>query len=334
MKIIQTLPGDSLFEQFIQLPNDLYGLYPQRKNHSEKIATHFLKQAYLLMQDNRLIARAALYQNPHLKYQDQKAFCIGHYECIDNTEASVFFLEYLLDQAKNLGAEYVIGPMNGSTWEDYRFSLSHDHPNFLLEPYHFLYYNEQWKQAGFAEISTYYSSLDTETPCDWPEILQLEKDFEQKGVFVRSIDASAYTEELKKLYPLILKGFEKNFLYTPITWEVFYEKYISAKSLIDPGFVYIAEETNGQAVGFIFSFRDLLDKTHQSLIVKTVARDPDKKYAGLGHVLGNRIIREAKARNFDTSKHVFLIDQATSKDLSSNFMAKPYKKYALYGKKI
>lgn len=60
-----------------------------------------------------------------------------------------------------------------------------------------------------------------------------------------------------------------------------------------------------------------------------MARNPDKKYAGLGHVLGNRIIREAKARKFDTSKHVFLIDQATSKDLSNNFMGKPYKKYAL-----
>lgn len=265
VKIFQTLPGDSLFEQFIQLPDYLYTSYTHREKTIQKIATHFLKQAYLLMQDNRLIARAALYQNPHLKYQDQKAFCIGHYECIDDTEAAAFFLYYLLDQAKGLGAEYVIGPMNGSTWEDYRFSLSHDHPNFLLEPYHFLYYNEQWRQAGFTEISMYYSSLDTQIPCDWPEIIQLEKDFEQKGVFVRSINVSAYAEELKKLYPLILKGFEKNFLYTPITWEVFYEKYISAKSLIDPGFVYIAEETNGQVVGFILSLSRFIRQSSREL---------------------------------------------------------------------
>lgn len=334
MNCIQTIPGDSNFEKFTQFPLDLYIQHPQRKNHPERIAEHHLHHACIVENQGKVLARAAIYVNPQLTYQGYTSCCVGHYECVEDDFVASFFWKELFNQIQAMNVEYIIGPMNGSTWEDYRFSLSHEHPNFLLEPYHFIYYNQQWKNAGFTEISSYYSSLDQDMPCDWDEILQLEQDFEKRGVFVRSIDVNNYESELKKLYPLVLQGFQRNFLYTPIPWEAFYEKYTSAKSLIDPGFVYIAETTEGQAVGFIFSYRDLLDTTKKSLIVKTIARNPDKAYAGLGHVIGNKIIREANVRKFDTSKHVFLIEQATSKDLSANFMAKPYKKYALYGKKI
>jgi hypothetical protein len=303
--------------------------------------------------EGKPVARLAVYANPNLRYNDLKTVTFGNYECIADTQAAQQLFEAAIAVARETGAEYVIGPMNGSTWDNYRFSAHHDHPNFLLEPYHHLHYNDQFATAGLDIISRYTSQLDQTMQCNDPAVVQRGRELEERGVVIRSIDMADFEGELRRLYPFISEAFQTNFLYSPIEWEAFRNKYLEAAPIIDPRYVLIAEDAARNPIGFIFAYRNLYDRVtvrdHSlenercspegfvsvaQLVIKTVARSFDRRWSGLGHVLGNTVIAAAKAQGFTSVIHAFMIEAGTSTGVSQNFKGNSYKNYRLYGRSI
>lgn len=284
--------------------------------------------------NTEILGKATLYLNPHLRFRDEAAVCVGNYECTDNEYVALDLLNKVADAAKQEGARWLIGPMNGSTWESYRFSVDNSHPNFLLEPYHPIHYNAQFLKAGFEVIGNYISSLDTQIPFDQPEVMVLEQKFLSMGVRIRPIDMSRFEAELTQLYPLISDSFSHNFLYTPIEWPQFLDKYTQAAGFIRPEYVLLAEDATGHTIGFIFAYEDLLNPANRHLVVKTVARKLERQWAGLGYVLANQLIRNIQGKGFKGVIHAFMHENASSKGLSQNFAGEVYKRYALYGKRL
>jgi L-amino acid N-acyltransferase YncA len=334
MKIIQTLPGDDLFNHFERLPVRLYSEDLLKMKLPESMNMEFIQSCLVMMEDGQPIARVAIYNNPELSYLGKKSICFGNYECIDNIEVGKALLSYAAKESKLKEAEFIIGPMNGSTWDNYRFSLHNDHANFLLEPYHHLYYNDHFTQAGFAPIADYISSFDRTLTHDSDDGLELEERFVKAGVTIRSIRTDDYENELRKLFPFISSAFSRNFLYTPIAWSTFLKKYKEAAQIIQEEFVLIAEDHRCNIIGFIFCYQDHYHRNEKSLVVKTLARAPDRQWAGLGHVLANRVISNAKRNNYAMVVHAFMIEEATSRGLSNNFLGTVYKNYRLYGKEL
>ncbi|HRI00575.1 MAG TPA: hypothetical protein PK006_05945 [Saprospiraceae bacterium] len=331
MEIVRTKPGDNDFQLFEMIPELLYAKDCIRRQQSENINMDFLDACYVLVCDNEPKARLAVYKNPYLNYKEKKSACLGNYECVDNTEISKTILDFVVDQVKKTGNEFLIGPMNGSTWDNYRFSLQNEYPNFLLEPYHPIYYNDHFLNAGFKSIANYRSSIDHEMPCDLEAVIKLEDKFGETGVKIRNIQIDDFDNELKKLYPFISTAFKNNFLYTPISWTSFSNKYKEATQSINPEYFLIAEDSLGNIISFIFCYDDLYNSSEKSLVVKTLARDPSRQWSGLGHVLANKIIRLIKSKNYQSVVHAFMIEHGTSTGASANFLGKVYKNYTLYG---
>lgn len=334
MEIIKTIPGDSNFHLFENLPKQLYPADSIRHQQSESINNEFLDSCYVLQINGEVKARVALYDNPHLTYNGMKSACIGNYESIDDKEVSEQLLHYVINETKKIGKEFLIGTMNGSTWDNYRFSTHHHFPNFLLEPYHHLYYNEHFLSCGFKAIFNYTSSIDRTIPCDHEDVLKLDNEFSKLGVTIRNINMNAYEEELKNLYPFISSAFKSNFLYTPISWETFRNKYLEAAQIINPEYVLIAEDAKGNVIGFIFCYDDLFNNKEKSLVIKTVVRDKSKQWSGLGHVMANKVIRLIKRKGYESIIHAFMVEQATSTGVSNFFSGNIFKNYVLYGMKI
>lgn len=332
--IIKTLPSDAHFHLFENFPNEIYITDNDQPKFSQKINTRFLHACYVAIINGGTFGRASIYNNPDLMYRDKKTFCIGNYEAKNHPDAASKLLLHIFTEAKKDNAEYLIGPMNGSTWNSYRFSVQHNYPDFFSEPYHHLYYNDQFINAGFEIIAEYFSSIDNSIKYDNKIVLTRANDFKQIGVNFRNIDLSKYEEELEKLFWFNPVVFRKNFLYSPISKEDFFENYAWTKKIINPEFVILAEDKNKDLIGYFFCIDDLYNTREKSLIIKTIARHPDKKWRGLGHVIANMIYRRAAEGNYKSIIHAFMYDQGTSTNISKNFSGEIYKNYFLYGREI
>ncbi|HEX8548847.1 MAG TPA: hypothetical protein VF691_17915 [Cytophagaceae bacterium] len=333
-KIIKTRPGDAVFGDFEELPRLIYPKDSLRFAIPERLNEEFLISCFMLADDHTSIARIALYSNPQLRYLGKKTICLGNYECINNIDAAKAILNHALREAQNMGAEYVLGPMDGCTWDNYRFCTNNDYRPFFLEPINPIYYNDHYESVGFEVIAKYFTSIDQALKYDSPEIVQRAKEFKDRGVVLRSIDLEQYSRELEKLYPFLLETFKSNFLYTSISQDCFLKKYLASERYIDPRFVLIVEDKEGNTVGLFFCVHDHFDKSGKTMIVKTLARHPDKKWKGLGHVMGNEITKRCASNGYTSMIHALIYEQGSSINLSKNYSGKVYKNYCLYGRNI
>ena len=333
-EIIQTYPGQSDFHLFVDFPKQIYPAESIRFKSPGSIPEDFLKNCYLLADEGKIVARASIYNNPLLKYQGQHALTIGNYECENNPDYAREILSYIKSEAKYFGTKYLIGPMNGSTWENYRFGTSHENPTFFTELWHHLYYNTHFLCAGFEPIASYFSNIDRSMKFDNPDILKRELELAEQNVTIRPIDLLKFEEEIERIYDFNTVAFKTNFLYTPITKEAFVKKYIQSKKYLNPDFTLLAEDVNQNLIGYFFCIHDFFNINEKSLIVKTLARHPDPQWSRLGHVIGNVVYRRAVELGYKSAIHPYIYQQGTSTKLSANFSGANYKNYVLYGTEI
>lgn len=323
------MPGESTFSLFKEKEE----LNPHQRviGNFGDTKYAFIHCCYVLLENEKPKARAILYQNPGLFYKNKKAVAIGNYECAEDENISKSLLNFIIQDAKNLNAAFLIGPMNGSTWENYRFSLRNNFENFLLEPAHPVYYNQQFLSSGFKPIAYYSSRKNSNFFCNNKEVLQKENHLLNFGIAIRNIDIRNFERELENLYPFVCSAFSNNFLFTPISKDIFINKYLQFKTIINPEFVLIAEDENEAVIGFIFCYDDVLNKKEKSLVIKTLARDRSEKWSGLGAVMANQVISQAKSRGYESIIHAFMLDDGNSSETSEKFFGTVYKKYVLYG---
>jgi len=332
--IIHTRPGKEHFDLFQELPQRLYSKEEQLFMSAKNLNEDLLKDCYVLLLDGEPVARAALYINPHLKFQDKTSCCIGNYESIDNVEIGSALLRYVISSAKIHGSEFIVGPMNGSTWDNYRFSDHHDQPLFFTESYHHLYYNQHFMAAGFGVIAHYYSNIAGPTLPTDSEIHKKDQELLANGVKIRPIDLENYDFEMGRIHQFNTFAFSHNFLYTPISQEAFIKKYAGMATVLNPDYTLMAEDADGNLIGYYFCVNDKFNGSEKSLIFKTLVRHPDSKWRGLGHVMGHQIYQKAISEGYKSFIHPFIYENGTSINLSRNFSGERFKTYVLYGKEI
>lgn len=333
-QLIKTLPGDTHFHLFESLTERLYPADLLKFKRLEGLNHALLRSAYVLLRDNIPVARCCLYQNPDLHYQGQKASCIGNFESIDDETCSNELFRLVTVETKTDGAEYIIGPMNGSTWDTYRLGTTAGKANFFSEPYYPAYYPKLFTAAGFEPMAHYLSNIDEEKDLHHERISDLEKRFLKNGISFRDIDLEHYEEELEKLHAFCMTSFRNNFLFTPLSKEVFIDKYMNVKPYIDPQYVILAEDAERNIVGFIFCLENVYDTDRKGMIVKTLAKHPSVRYGGMGNVLGSRFKRRAVENGYQYVIHAFMIESNASRSLSRHFSGSVWKEYELYGKHI
>ncbi|MCB0429455.1 MAG: hypothetical protein H6585_11770 [Flavobacteriales bacterium] len=334
LSILTCRPGDPAFYRFLQVPGNVY---PDLKERMPLLHAPDLKNvhvAWVAMQGGQPVGRLAFYLNPALKYQDGPAACIGSYECVDNPEVALMLLNDASQLAKDAGCKWLIGPMDRSTWNGYRFSTDHSHPNFTMEPYHHLYYNDQFLANGFEVIGEYVSNLSEDLTVNLEAHEQARAQYLQAGARIRHMDMSRLTEELGRVADLCLEAFSGNFLYTPITREAFVQKYLAVKNLIDPEWVWLVEDEQGMLQALYFAVKDHLDPLNQTIIVKTVARRKGSPFKGIIRFLTSELKLQMQMTGHSRMVHAFMYSDNTSADISGDFAGKPYKRYALYARSL
>lgn len=334
VQLIKTLPGDASFHLFESVTERLYPVPVLKLKSFEGINHHLLKSAYVLLQNGTPVARCCLYYNPALSYQGQKACCIGNFESVNDSSCSNELFRLVTEDAKADAMTYIIGPMNGSTWDTYRLGTTRGQANFFLEPYYQTYYPSLFRAAGFEPIAHYLSNRDDEKNLHDERIVELEKRFVEKGMRFRNIDLENYETELKKLYAFCMEAFRNNFLFTPLPEETFIGKYLKLKPYIDPQYVIMAEDAEQNLTGFIFCLENVYDTQQKGMIIKTIAKHPSVRYGGMGNILASKFKQRAMENGYHYIVHAFMIKSNASKILSQHFSGRVWKEYELYGKHI
>ncbi|TND08134.1 MAG: hypothetical protein FD123_2528 [Bacteroidetes bacterium] len=331
IQIINCGPDSKCFDRFLQVPQTLYKpelLKLQKLN--DGLNRDYLLHCLVAIADNMPIGRCAIYRNPHLAPDGKTTLILGNYECQDDMEVASVLLQAAKNKAKEEGAEMLIGPMNGSTWDAYRFCTNLQNGLFFLEPFHHHWYISQWEQNGFTAFANYISTIDRSLVHDSQEVLAREKEMTAQGIRFRSISLEHYESELQHLFDFCKKTFGGNFLYSPVSREVFFEKYMAVKPFIVEDHVIIAEYPDRSIAGFGFSFPDHACSSEKRLVLKTLARDQQPATKGLGNVLGNMLTRLAKEKGYTSVIHALMHVDNRSTGLSGKYSGEPFKEYALY----
>ncbi len=280
---------------------------------------------HVVHDENEKIASAALYKNDHLK---EYAFSIGAYTCTDDLNASNLLFEKICNEAIEQQAKWIIGPMNGSTWESYRYAEINEIPFFLMEPQQPAHYIDQWLSNGFESWMDYFSCKSSlKNKIDFGEE-KLKSHFESLDINLKILEGNELLKRLPELAKFNNTAFKENALFSPLPEDIFIKKYAMVLHYVKGHRVLIAED-QGQIVGFGFAYPH-----GDTLIIKTLARHPDKKYRGLGVWMTSVGFNWARDNGFDFLIHALMKADNDSIRISEVLQGDIFRHYYLYRKKL
>lgn len=289
--------------------------------------------AGFLMRDasGACIGRVALYHNPALQLDGKPVVCLGAYACVNDQTASTYLLQHGLEHARqHFPGAMVVGPMDGSTWQTYRFVTSGgDQRPFLLEPFDLPYYPDQWLAAGFKPLMHYTSHLAFFDASDRTDFSAAQLNFESKGLVFRHLDVADPEAELRRLARFNLASFQSAFLFSPITEAEFMDKNRALLHALQPELVHLALDGN-DICAMILAYPDLLDPSGQTAVVKTLARLPGDRYRGIGDLLCAKIVDTLLQHGYNKMIHALMRSGNASLNNSSRFWGEPFKGYSLF----
>lgn len=308
-------------EDFLKFPKVLYFNDPFYTTKDEDISK--CEKIFIVKENDKILARAG--------FISSKKAQLAFFEAENNLEAVEYLFSEVKKYAKSKGYDYLIGPINGSTWKKYRITLPSDNPPFLLDNYNKPYYAELFEKCGFETIANYTSTICTNLDKDYSRLEKFNSIFERKGVKIRKFDTANFDRDIQKIYDVSIKSFVNNFLYTPIEFDDFYKMYEPVKSFLDPKWVLLAENEKDEAIAFVFGFDNLYDRNQKSLIIKTLAQISDCGYRGLGSYLTEILHQKAYLSGYNNIIHALMHEDNVSANILSGEL---YHQYKLYGVKL
>jgi GNAT superfamily N-acetyltransferase len=252
---------------------------------------------------------------------------LGFFEALDGHEAVV---EQLFREGIawlwEAGCGPIVGPMDGDTWHRYRLNVGpFEEPPFLLEPYNPPYYERLWTANGFAELERYYSKrVEAAAVVDYLE--PRKQAALAAGYRLRPLDGQRFREELRTIYELSRRIFARNFLYTEISEEEFYQLYAGAKPILDADLVWLARSSVGEDVGFLFAYPD---RKATAVDFKTLGVLPEHRRAGVAALLFHEGHRQALVKGYGQANHCLIKEGNPSGDLDGG-AGRVMRRYCLY----
>ena len=293
--------------------------------------------SHVLLEKNVARGWYSLWHTRSPQFGQHRTGCLGHFYA-DTRETALALLAHAVQQARERGVSYLIGPLDGDTWHGYRLTTDTcGHLPFFLDRLTPTDWPGYFLDAGFGAIAEYFSTEAPASPYEESAAQAWEKRFLAGGQWrLRALNLEDFEGELRRIYELSCRAFARNFLYTPIEWPAFLSQYLPLRPLIRPEFVRMAFRGE-ELAGFCLCLPDY-EQTKRgeaidALILKTFARDPDPAYKGLGAFLLWHCHVLAAEHGFKRLITAFMHEDNASLRLTLKAGA-IIRKYALYGRGV
>lgn len=241
------------------------------------------------------------------------------------------------DVLREQGCTIAVGPMDGNTWQNYRFvTESTGEPPFFLEPQQPKAWPEWWKASGYSVLADYFSTVTDDLAYQDARLGAVSTRMSAAGVTIREIDLTRFEQELGGIHDVSLAAFGDNFLYTPISTDAFIAQYRKLQTKVLAPLLRLAEQ-GGRVVGYVFAMPDFAQaqrgQSVDTIIVKTLAVRPGRAYAGLGALLLGEVHAAALKLGYKRAIHALMHESNQSRALSAHY-AKTLRRYALLAKPL
>lgn len=287
--------------------------------------------------EEKVIGRCSLWWRSTPTLPGHRLGLVGHYASADPSTGSQL-LELVCRELRDHGCTLAVGPMDGSTWRNYRFVTgSRGDPPFFLEPVNPRSWPAEFEEKGFRPMATYSSSIDERMEEEDGPSLRAAARMADLGVKVHHLSMDRFEEELRSIHPLITTSFQNAFLYQPITESAFVAQYQGIRPYVQPSLAFIATHAN-RPVGFIFTVPDSSPASAgrpgaPTAVIKTLAVLPGRQYAGLGVHLTAVSRRAARDLGFRRLIHALMQDSNSSRCIRSGYTS-PLRRYTLFARPL
>ena len=248
----------------------------------------------------------------------------------------------IFENLKNDDIETIIGPLNGTTWNTYRYVTDRgNHPPFLMEPWNEEYYVKLFEKIGFKPLTYYISTImENMNPVQRghlsKKIEKLKKFNYYKDITVKSTENEDLLVVLNKVYDLTIEAFKNNFLYSELDREIFLKMYMSYEDKIVKKFfkmLYLKDEL----IGYVFGIPDYAELQYkekiETMILKTIAISPKYNGKGMGYILIDELVKEAECSGYKNVIYALMHEKNISKNIGL-LLGNELRKYSLFIKEL
>lgn len=310
---------------------------------SQKIMIERPSEIMIFMDENNNIAGSLHLWHNRPNYNEKVTSYIGNVNILEKyrkNETEIF--NEIFENLKNDDIEIIIGPLNGTTWNTYRYVTDRgNHPPFLMEPFNEEYYVELFEKIDFKPLTYYISTImENMNPVQRghlsKKIEKLKKFNYYKDITVKSAENEDLITVLNKVYDLTIEAFKNNFLYSELDREIFLKMYMSYEDKIVKKFfkmLYLKDEL----IGYVFGIPDYAELQYkekvETMILKTIAISPKYNGKGLGYILIDELVKEAERSGYKNVIYALMHEKNISKNIGL-LLGNELRKYALFIKEL
>ena len=338
-------------------------LIMDRKKILSKEKNPFFKHSeaeyFLAERDGELVGRIAAIKNDlHNKYHNDKVGFFGFFECINDQEVANTLFDTAKDWLKNKGLDAMRGPANPSSNDEYAMLLEgfDDEPRILMT-YNPKYYLELCDNYGFVKAKDLYAYKLENKKVVGSEKLKRVAQLAQKRneLKITQLNMKEFNADVEKVKFVYNKAWAPNWGFVPMTDEELDAMAKDLKPLAEPSLVLFGE-IKGNLVGFAlvlldynYIFKQMNGKLFPTGIIKlftqkkkikwcriiTLGVIPEYQKRGLDAVFYWEIVNRAHKLGIDLGEASWILEDNAMMNRGAEVMnGNLYKKYRIYEKKI
>ena len=313
------------------------------QEESQKIVIERPSEIVIFTDENNNIGGSLHLWHNRPDYNGRKTSYIGNvniHEKYRKNEEQLF--NKVFEELKKEGIEIIIGPLNGTTWNKYRYVTEKgSRRQFLLEPWNEDYSVSLFEKLGFKPLAGYISTVMEGMDSDGrrnlnKKIEKLKKFDYYKDIKVESAENKDLLTVLNKVYDLTVEAFKNNFLYSELEREIFLKMYMSYEDKIIKKFfkmLYLGDEL----IGYVFGIPDYAELGYKgkidTIILKTIAVSPIYNGKGMGYILINSLVEEAEKEGYENVIYALMHQSNVSKNIGL-LLGNMLRKYTLFIKEL
>lgn len=271
MKVV-AVESDSDLKKFIDFPYqfhrqtsnwipplrlDQQNIFNPQKN---SVLQHCSYQCFLLYEQQQICGRIVAYVN-HVanEYWGEMVGFFGHYECIDNFDASACLLETAANWLRAQGARKMWGQWNFVSQDMGFICEGFDLPPIVLSSYNPPYYNDQMLRFGLHKIKdllVYNCDVGNGYKIPQRFLEFTDRIAERYRVTVRSINMKQLVADTRIIVRLTNESIAGNWGFYPVAESEAEQLAADLKMIVHPELILIAE-VDGQPIGYLLTLPDI-----------------------------------------------------------------------------